>query len=67
MNCTECNDSIYLINYTNFVNSNLLVGALLIITTITNTSLFCSIKKQLNNLQVNIQNNLIPPLYKDQV
>jgi hypothetical protein len=61
-NCTEID--VYEFNYNNWINAQLLLGGVVIITSFTNLSLFYSIKKQIININNQIKNNLIPPLYK---
>lgn len=61
-NCTEID--VYEFNYNHWINTQLLLGGVVIITSFINLSLFCSIKKQIININNQIKNNLIPPLYK---
>ncbi len=61
-NCTEID--VYEFNYNHWINTQLLLGGIVIITTLANLSLFCSIKNNINNLNTQIKNNLFPPLYK---
>jgi hypothetical protein len=65
MNCTEID--VYEIYNNNLINANLLFCGVLMIATLINTSMLCTINKQINNIQTQIKNNLIPPLYKEQV
>ena len=62
-NCTEID--VYQFNYNHWLNSQLLLGGIVIITTLTNLSLFCSIKKHIININNQIKNNLLPPLYRN--
>jgi hypothetical protein len=50
--------------YNRLVINNYIIGGILFISTLTNMGLICGIKKHINNISSQIQNNLLPPIYK---
>ena len=62
MNCTEIDVYEYYNN--NLINANLLFGCVLMLATLINTHMLCTVNKQINNINKQIKNNLVPPLYK---
>ena len=60
MDTLNCTEYVYEIYDTRWLNSTLFIGGVLIITTITNMSILCTIRKTVNN----IKNNFLPPVYK---
>jgi hypothetical protein len=58
-NCTDFNDEINFF-YKNIINTNLIIGGIILVSTLTNMSLLCSMKTKINN----ISKMIIPPLYK---
>jgi hypothetical protein len=58
-NYTDFNDEINFF-YKNIINTNLIIGGIILVSTLTNMSLLCSMKTKINN----ISRMIIPPLYK---
>jgi hypothetical protein len=58
-NYTDFNDEINFF-YKNIINTNLIIGGIILISTLTNMSLLCTMKTKINN----ISRLIVPPLYK---
>ncbi len=50
--------------YNKIIINNFLIGGVLLITTLANMSLIYGVRKHIDNLNLQIKNNLLPPSYK---
>ena len=58
-NCTDFSDEFNFF-YKNIINTNLIIGGIILVSTLTNMSFLCTMKTKINN----ISRMIVPPIYK---